>query len=313
MSTLKRFVKFEDVKTKSKTAQNVTIIDGHNIAYITVFSTIMSDYSDNGVFKLWKHSFLTKTFATINDLKSDMVVLAFDTKGSWRYDIYDEYKGNRKQQYGRYPLDKKGFMVALNEMIQIMESQFTQIRTIRGTQCEGDDIIAVLCREVFNHPRYKVTVASGDHDMNQLLSQKNVRQYDPRKCKYFEVLNPKLELKIKILSGDKSDNIFPIKRGVGPKTAAKILSSEEGVDGFINSQKTEEDMKMVTENYERNQKLINFDLIPQEIQSRVLDAYKNFEHKPINGKSVYKFLTKNKMLDLAGRWHTISKYLMKLN
>ena len=107
---------FEECETKED--ETILLIDGHNIAYITVFSTIGNNYEDNGVFKLWRHNFYNKLFHTINELKPTRVVLVFDVKNSWRYELYPEYKGNRKKQYGKYPLDKEGFLEALNELIE---------------------------------------------------------------------------------------------------------------------------------------------------------------------------------------------------
>lgn len=310
MSGFDDLIEFEDVKDKKD--ETVVIVDGHNIAYITVFSTIHQDYSDNGVFVLWKHAFLNKLFYTVNDLEPTKLVLAFDTKGSWRYDLYDEYKANRQKQYGRYPLDKKNFMIALNDLIEDIQAVFTNIYTIKVDGAEGDDIIAVLCKNVFTDENHDVIVVSGDTDLNQLCSQKNVRQYNPRTNDYFNVINPKKELDIKILSGDKSDNITPIKRGVGVKTAEKILNSEDGVDGFIEQQATDIEKKLVSENFERNTKLIDLDFIPKKIVNEILEKYNSYEIKELNGKNVVNYFIKRKMHDLRTRWGRISKYLKNL-
>ena len=311
MGNIEDIMSFEDVKPIDD--ETIILIDGHNIAYITVFSTIHSDYSDNGVFVLWKHSFLSRLFHIITDLDPTKVVLAFDTKGSWRYDIYSEYKANRKKQYGRYPLDKDAFMNSLNKMIEDISNIFTTIHTIHAEQCEGDDIIAVLTKEVFTRENQKVIIVSGDTDLNQLLIQKNVRQYNPLKCKFYNVINPQKELDIKILSGDKSDNIAPIRKGVGVKTAEKILNLDDGVDEFIDGHDTDLEKKVITENYERNKKLIDLDFIPKNIQNRILNAYENFHVSPIDGKVVAKYFMKNRLHDLRHRWERISKYLKNLD
>lgn len=310
MSGLEALVEFEDVDDIKD--ERVVVIDGHNIAYITVFSTIHSDYSDNGVFVLWKHSFLSKLFHTIQELEPTKVILAFDTKGSWRYDLYDEYKANRKKQYGRYPLDKDGFMKALDEMINDVKEIFTNIYTIKVDGAEGDDIIAVMCKHVFTGENHEVIIVSGDTDLNQLLSLRNVKQYNPRSNDFFNVLNPKKELDIKILSGDKSDNITPIKRGVGVKTAEKIINSDDGVDGFIEKQETDIEKKLVSENFERNTKLIDLDFIPKTIVNSILNEYNSYEASEIDGKTIIKYFMRKRMHDLRNRWGRISKYLKNL-
>jgi len=310
MAGIEDFVQFEEVKDKKD--ETILIIDGHNIAYITVFSAISSDYSDNGPFRLWRHSFFTKIFHIIQKLEPTKVVLAFDTKGSWRYDIYDEYKANRKKVTGKNPLNKEAFMVALNDMIETFQELFTNIYTILGAECEGDDIIGVLTNYVFTGENEKVIVVSGDTDMNQLTAKPNVRQYNPLKNEFYNVINPELELAIKILSGDSSDNIKPIKRGVGVKTAAKILQREDGLDGFIADQETDLEKSQISENFKRNTQLIDLNFIPKRIRERILDTYNNYDLQPLNGKPVVKYFMKNKLHDLRTKWGRISKYLKTL-
>ena len=302
-----------DENMESLDLEEIVMIDGHNIAYITVFSTISSDYSDNGVFKLWKHSFFSKLFSTIQSLDPTKVVLAFDSRNSWRYKIYDEYKANRKDQKGRYPLDKKAFNEAIENMIVDMKTYFPSIYTIKVDEAEGDDILAVLAREVFTKKNQRVTIVTGDTDLNQLLTDKRVRQYNPMKNTFFNVLNPKKALDIKILSGDKSDNITPIKRGVGVVTAEKILNYEDGVDTFIELQETFLEKELVQSNYQRNKRLIDLDFIPQNIRKAIIKAYEDAEWTDIDGKKVAKYLMENKLNDIRSKWSIISKYLKKLN
>jgi len=311
MAELSDIFVFDDDIT-SLDDEKIVIIDGHNIAYITVFSTIHSDYSDNGPFKLWKHSFLSKLFTTIKDLDPTKVVLAFDSKNSWRYKLYAEYKANRKHQSGRYPLDKEKFLIALESMIEDVKTYFPSIYTIKVDQAEGDDIMAVLTKEVFNKINQEVIIVTGDTDLNQLLSLPRVRQYNPMKNDFFNVINPKKALDIKILSGDKSDNITPIKRGVGVVNAEKILNMEDGIDSFIEMQKTSLEKELVHENYVRNKKLIDLDFIPQNIRTSIIDAYNEYEWKEIDGKLVVKYFMSSKLNDLMSKWSIISKYIKKL-
>jgi len=306
MASINNFVQFEDVEDKKD--ETILLIDGHNIAYITVFSTISSDYTDNGVFVLWKHAFISRIFNIIKTLNPTKVILAFDTKGSWRYDVYEQYKANRKKTEGKKPLNKEAFMVALNDMIDTFKNILTNIYTIHADECEGDDIIAVLAKE-FNKQNEQVIIVSGDTDLNQLLVQSNVRQYDPRKSEFFNVINPKLELQIKILSGDTSDNISPIKKGVGVKTAEKILKSPNGLDGYIEELETDLEKKTITENFKRNKQLIDLEYIPKRISNRILEKYKQYNIKELDGKRVINFFMKNKLHDLRTKWGIIYKYI----
>jgi len=303
------FIDFEDVDEMKD--ERILIIDGHNIAYITVFSTISKDYSDNGKFKLWKHSFFSKLFSTINNLHPTKCVLVFDTPNSWRRDVYKEYKANRKKQGGKYPLDKEAFNEAMDNVINDIKTLFTNMYVMQYPRAEGDDIIAVLSRDVFNNPNEEVIIVSTDGDLNQLTSSSNVSQYNPMKNEFVNIINPKKELDIKILSGDKSDNISPIKRGVGPKNALKILN--EGFDDYISNIETELERNTIESNYARNKKLIDLQFIPNDIKLGIIDLYDSYELSPLDGKLVGKYFMKNKIHSMTRNWGKYSSALKVLS
>ena len=104
------------------------------------------------------------------------------------------------------------------------------IMFLRVDKCEGDDIVGVLTNEVIPKTT-KITAISNDKDFYQLMVNRNYKQYDPIKKKIIECLNPNKELEIKILTGDKSDNIPAIKYRVGVKTATKI--NEDGIEKYF--------------------------------------------------------------------------------
>ena len=66
-------------------------------------------------------------------------------------------------------------------------------------------------------------------------------------------------LEIKILTGDKSDNIKGNFPRCGPKTAIKMIHNPSFREKKINK-----------DNYERNKTLIDFDRIPECIKSQII-------------------------------------------
>lgn len=70
--------------------------------------------------------------------------------------------------------------------------------------------------------------------------------------------DPKKDLKIKIIMGDKSDNIHPIHKGIGAITANKIANM---TDDDLKTYLIEKGCKDV---YENNRLLIDFEMIPVE-------------------------------------------------
>lgn len=99
------------------------------------------------------------------------------------------------------------------------------------------------------------------------------------------MLNPKTDLQIKILVGDKSDNIPQVKPKMGPKTAEKALkdldSLWEGENGAEYKDK-----------YILNKQLIDLDLIPTEIQNKIKELYFENESGSFSGRKVYDFFSK---------------------
>jgi len=292
--------------------ERILLIDGHNIAYITVFNTLNTDYSDNDEFVLWKNNFLNRIFDFVVALEPTKIVLVFDVKNSWRYEIFPNYKSARKNKidHSKKPLNKKKFLIALESLITDIVEYFPSITTIKVDRAEGDDIIAVLSKDVFNKDNHEVIIVSGDTDLNQLISLRNVKQYDPKKNQYFNVLNPKRELDIKILKGDTSDSIPSIKyKVVGIVKAAEILGMSNGVDTFIDSYSSQLERDTIRERFELNTKLINLDFIPNDVRCSIIESYKNIKNTPVDGKKLMNYLFKNKLKSVRSRWNSIAKYL----
>ena len=136
----------------------------------------------------------------------------------------------------------------------------------------------------------KILILSSDGDFLQLQKYQNVKQYNPAQKKYIKSDNPLLELKEKIIRGDKGDgipNIFspsdcfvrdlrqkPITKGVLEKLMEKHYGEWEDMsarEGFV-----------------RNQVLIDLSLIPGDVKNQILNTYE--ETKPAKGKLLNYFI-----------------------
>ena len=95
------------------------------------------------------------------------------------------------------------------------------------------------------------------------LARENVELYDLKYKKLTErkssFNNAEKDLFVKILTGDKSDNITGVFKKCGPKTACKYYDNPEL---FKNKLEKEEGSK---EKYELNRKIIDFNYIPLEL------------------------------------------------
>jgi len=247
-------------KTSENSLKKVLIVDGHNIAYRCLYSDIYRNPDDITTFALWKHAFLNDIFNVIAKFNPDTVVLAFDEKGSWRYNIYPNYKAHRKsaKAKSKLPIDWELFFRIFDEFINDIKKTFTNIYVIKAPHTEGDDIIGVCANEIFKTD--DITIVSNDGDMRQLLVNPNVHQYDPKSREIVECMNPAIELEMKILTGDHSDFITGVRYGVGKMTAEKIIKT--GLDDFVDNLKYKITRKMKRREWMSDEDTLLYCLLP---------------------------------------------------
>lgn len=176
--------------------------------------------------------FLKTLRKLVNEIGPSHVYIAWEGGGSnKRRALYSEYKRSRKPErlnrfYGDDLPDsednKKHQIIALLSMLKTIP-----VCQLYVSDCEGDDVIAYLARQLFsNVPK---VIASSDKDMYQLLDA-NTKIYSLHKKAYISSENVLEEFRVqpknfalaKALCGDPSDNIPGIK-GMGFKTVARVL------------------------------------------------------------------------------------------
>jgi DNA polymerase-1 len=166
-------------------------------------------------------------FAAIKSHKVDGVVAAYDVGGNWRKKENSEYKANRPKE--RTPLHAEIDLLVTGVLPQL------GISAVAKQGFEADDVIATITRQT--SPTVENVIFSCDKDMFQLVndrtkvllfnSAKKIEMVDSEGVeRHFGVL-PEEVLFYKALVGDSSDNIKGIK-GIGPKTAAKMITSSRG-------------------------------------------------------------------------------------
>jgi len=197
---------------------------------------------------------------------------------SFRYGIYPEYKLTRKIQKARrnqYRIGPVFDELYANVFPEIFGEHTVQL-AVDGA--EGDDVIAsIALSERICSDYEKIVLVSSDRDFLQLQIDRNLTQYDatgervvPRIKHGGEIidLTPKQALMIKIISGDTSDNIKPIKPKVGEIRAYKYIT--EKTDEFKKMLREEPE---VAERFLLNSKLIDFKNIPAELSQKVVDEF----------------------------------------
>ncbi|HFQ81383.1 MAG TPA: DNA polymerase I [Desulfobacterales bacterium] len=170
----------------------------------------------------------SKIINRIIDEKSPRrLAIAFDARGpNFRHDIYPDYKANRPPMAD----DLAAQIPYIKELVQAYN-----ILSVEQAGVEADDLLASMARTLQNQG-LRVVIVSGDKDMLQLVSE-HISIWDPMGDKTFDEAAvekkygvPAAELlDLFALIGDKSDNV-PGVPGVGPKTAAKLISEFHGLD-----------------------------------------------------------------------------------
>ena len=180
------------------------------------------------------YGFANLLIKLIVEEKPDGLVVAFDhARKTFRNEIYDKYKANRKAT----PDDLRAQLPLVKSMLGAMG-----ITTIEQSGIEGDDIIGTLSTKF---PDYKKIVISGDRDLLQLvdldtevwLTKKgltDLQKVDVNTILVDFGIHPYQVVELKALMGDTSDNI-PGVAGVGEKTALKLIKEYESINNLYNN------------------------------------------------------------------------------
>jgi len=179
----------------------------------------------------------------------------------WRNAYHDNYKGTRKSVEGASLYFKRVF-----------EEEWFQkagaLCILEHPELEADDCIALTVKWILDkYPENRIYIITSDKDYLQLveprvqifdLSFKNIA------LQKSSTGNAAKDLFCKIVMGDPSDNITPVLKNCGPKTAAKC---------FEDRNYFEERMKKENayEKFKTNRFIIDFEYIPQHLQAAFTD------------------------------------------
>ena len=195
------------------------MIDGNGLLQ-TGFHGV-KDYFHNGKHFGAIYHFLNTIRKYLLEKDYDKVVVFWDGKNnaSYRKDIYENYKINRRNRLTES--QQNDLFRQKNRITQYLEEVF--VRQAEFDNCEADDCIAYYCE---NTPNENKLILTNDKDLSQLVS-KNTEVLFINDGTHLN-LNKKVTIAkltipttnvalLKILVGDKSDNIKGIKF-LGEKT-----------------------------------------------------------------------------------------------
>lgn len=171
--------------------------------------------------------------ALIDTHRPKYLVAAFDSRTpTFRHEMYKEYKATRQKT----PED-------LHAQVPWIESALEEfgIKVLRKDGYEADDIIATVAKKCRNENR-TCRILSADKDLLQLVNE-TCQAMQPDKANGGWEINrtedviekwgvgPEKILDFLSLTGDSADNVPGVK-GVGEKTALKLISEYGNLDGI---------------------------------------------------------------------------------
>lgn len=204
------------------------------------------------------------------------MVLACDG-GSWRKEIFPQYKAHRKASRDSSGLDWPEFFRILS-LVRDEIAENLPYKVVHIQNIEADDIIGTLAEKTQNFGQHEpVMIVSADKDFIQLQQYSNVRQFSPMTKNLVKEKDPVRYLQEHIMRGDSGDgipNILSPDNCFVDKLRQKPISSKK-IDAWIaDYSNLSTQMEQETyRNFQRNQALIDLSRVPQSKKDTIINTY----------------------------------------
>lgn len=190
-------------------------------------------------------------------------------KDIWRNTHDKNYKATRV--YDDSFMGGPFFKLAYDELFEssgIPDKHILYLDTL-----EADDCIAIMAKKLIEKdPNNTVTVITSDTDYLQLI-QPGIKLYSlklkPVRTEKNSTGCAEQDLFYKIILGDKSDNISKVFKKCGKKTVEKFWNDKTLLEAQFDKEPGSKDK------FNHNKKLIDFNMIPMNLQEAFIEEYKN--------------------------------------
>lgn len=210
--------------------KKILIVDGNSLLY-RAFYGLPPLSTKKGEFTQAIHGFLNMFLKVSEELEPSNVIICFDTKGgSFRNEMYDEYKGNRKPM----PEELIEQVPRIKEVLVSMD-----VELIEKAGFEADDLIGTIDR-LAEEKGFERIILTGDRDLLQLVRPNTTVLINTKGVGELDQYDEALVIKkmgvradqitdYKGLCGDSADNIPGVAR-VGKKSAITLLSEYDTIE-----------------------------------------------------------------------------------
>ncbi|MBT2699355.1 5'-3' exonuclease [Bacillus sp. ISL-40] len=236
---------------------SLMLVDGMALLFRAFYATAVTGQfmiNSNGTPTNGIHGFVKHLFTAVSSFKPSHLAVCWDMGSkTFRTELFSDYKGNR----GDAPIE----LIPQFDLVKEVVTSF-DIPNIGLAGYEADDCIGTIAKQSkdFAH----VSILTGDQDMLQLLDDSisvillkkgygNYLVHTPDSFFEEKGITPRQMIDLKALMGDPSDN-YPGVKGIGEKTALKLLQEFEHIEGIIsnldrlsksNKTKIEQDLDML--------------------------------------------------------------------
>jgi DNA polymerase-1 len=225
------------------------LVDGHSLAFRAYFAFAKGRdgglKTKAGIPTSVCFGFLKSLLEVIASQQPQAMAIAFDLGlPTFRHEADDTYKADRAET----PED---FIIDLKNLHDLLDAFNLPIVTAPGY--EADDVLGTLSQKA-SAAGYRVKIVTGDRDLFQLVdtakgisvlylgqtfwqrgSNTGPVEFGPEEVKEkLKGITPEQVVDYKALCGDASDNIPGVK-GIGDKTAVKLLTEYGSLDGIYAS------------------------------------------------------------------------------
>ena len=245
------------------------LIDNNQILIANVFATMRHNQEIDEDFL--RHMVLNtyRMFRTKFSKEYGELVICNDSTNYWRKEIFPFYKASRKKSMDKSDIDWSAIFSVMDIIKNEVKETFPY-KNLKVDRTEADDIIGVLCETY--HANEKILIVSNDKDFQQLQRYPNVKQYSPAKKKFLDCDDPEMFLLEHIITGDSSDGVPNILsdddvfvtegKRQKPCGGKKVTSIKESMEQWKES-----------DNWNRNQTLIDMTKIPDEYRTEILSQF----------------------------------------
>ena len=213
------------------------LIDGNSLVYRAFFALPTDMATASGQVTNAVYGFTSMLIYLLKEHQPDRIVVAFDRpEPTFRHELTPTYKAQREAA----PDILRQQLGLVREVLEVLT-----MPVLDKAGFEADDIIATLATQGRDRGD-DVIIVTGDRDSYQLVEDPYVKVlynkrgvsdyalYDEAGIKQRTGVAPRDYVQYAALRGDNSDNL-PGVRGVGEKTAAKLINERGGIDGIYAS------------------------------------------------------------------------------